>query len=484
MHRSPVVAILGHVDHGKTTLLDYIRHSTLTSKEYGGITQKIGGYEIDSPISGYPVKKITFIDTPGHEAFSQLRVRGANVADVAVLLIDGKDAVMPQTIESISHIKAAKIPFIVAVNKIDLPGSTPDKVARDLLKYDVAVEGQGGHVPLVKISAKTGTGVRELLETILLLASDMNLKWDKSNRLRAYIIETKKDRRGVVVSAVVKDGELRVGDPVYCEQKKIKIRSLIDDQGRSIQSAVPAQPVEILGFDALPEVGTMITDQLGAAPAQKTEAAAPPAPFGIETILQASVSNQEKKLSLIVKTDSQGSLDAINQMLKQNARINFVLQAVGNIHKSDVFLAKTTGSIVIGFNIKPDPEVKQIAKQEKVIIKTYNIVYELIDELNEVADLLQEKATKEKNLKGEAKVVAQFMIEGEKVVGVKVNKGKLDLGDELEVYRSDQAIGKAKLVSLKIRAKKVKEVKKNQECGMILSTALDIRTNDVIKCIL
>jgi len=481
--RPPIVTILGHVDHGKTTLLDYIRQSTIAQKEHGRITQKIGGYEVKCEIKGYPVNKITFIDTPGHEAFSRLRSRGANVADVAILLIDAKDSLMPQTVESIFHIKTANIPMIVALNKIDLPEANSEKVKRDLLKHDILVEGQGGKIPVVSVSAKTGAGVKELLETILLVTSDMNLKTSPTNSLQAFIIETKKDRRGIVVSAIIKDGQINVGDVVYCGPDKIKIRSLIDDNNRLINQVVPSKPFEILGFDKLPEVGSLISDKpQGQNPPDLDKPNSQPAQFNLQTILQQPLT--EKQLSLVIKTDSQGSLEAIEGMLSKNEKVNLILKAVGNIHKSDVFLAKTTGSIVIGFNIKPDPEVVQIAKQEKVIIKTYNIIYELINELTEVADLLQEKAAKERNLKGEAKILASFTIEGERVFGVKIIKGKINLADELEIYRNDQMIGRAKLVSLKNRAKKIAEAKKDQEAGMIFSTQLDIHIGDVIKCIL
>ena len=213
--RPPIVAILGHVDHGKTTLLDYIRKSNITNKEFGGITQKIGAYEITTEFKDYKTNKITFIDTPGHEAFTKLRARGANVSDIALLLIDGKDSVMPQTAESISHIKAAKIPFIVVINKIDLPETNPDKVKNDLLKYEVMTEGKGGDVPVALVSAKTGKGINELLETILFIASDLKLNYDEKNPALAYIIETKKDRRGIVASAIIKDGIIKIADVLF-----------------------------------------------------------------------------------------------------------------------------------------------------------------------------------------------------------------------------------------------------------------------------
>lgn len=483
MIRPPVVTILGHVDHGKTTLLDYIRKSSLAKREHGGITQRIGGYEVATGIKGYKTDKITFIDTPGHEAFSFLRARGANVADLAILIIDAKDSVMPQTIESISHIKNAKIPFIVALNKTDLPEANPEKVKRDLLKYDVVVEDKGGAVLCLPISAKTGIGVHELLEAILLVTSDLNLASDPKNPIKAYVIETKKDRRGIVPSIIMREGQLKVGDVVFSGNIKAKIKSIINDQGLIVTQALPSNPVEILGFEALPEVGSTISsiaDGQEKKESQKTNI--DESTFSLDNILHTQ--KKEKKLSVVIKADSQGSLEAITNSLAKNTNIEVLLAAVGDINKSDIFLAKTSSAIVIGFATRLTNEVKDLAKQEKVIIKTYNIIYELLEELTEVSDLMREKEEKEKNLKGEAKVLASFIIEREKVTGVKVTKGKISLGDELQVFRENNQIGKAKLISLQIRAKKVAEVKKDQEAGLLLSPPLDIRVGDVIKCIL
>lgn len=480
--RPPIVAILGHVDHGKTTLLDYIRKSTIAAKEHGGITQRIGAYEINTNIKGYKTNKITFIDTPGHEAFSKLRARGANVADIAILIIDAKDSVMPQTAESISHIKAANIPFIVALNKIDLPDANPNKVKTDLLKYEVLVEGKGGTVPVAEISAKTGKGVPEFLETILLLAADLNLNFDPKNPPQAFVIETKKDKRGIVASAIIKDGNLSVGDTVYSGNIKAKIRSMNDDSGKSIGQVSPSTPFEILGFEDIPEVGNKIEAEA------KKEQVLPTAPattvprkIDMEELLHPQI--QEKKLSLIIKTDSFGSLEAIENDLTKNESVKIILKAVGSINKSDVFLAKTTKSIIIGFAVEAPAEVAQLAKQEKVIIKTYNIIYELLDELSEAAKLLAEKEEKEKNMKGEAKIVATFIIEREKVYGIKVTKGKIGLADQIELYRAGKLLNKTKLVSLHIRAKSVNEVKKEQEAGMIFSPPLDIEVGDVVKSV-
>lgn len=477
--RPPVVTILGHVDHGKTTLLDYIRKSQLAAKEHGGITQRIGAYEISTDIKGYKTNKITFIDTPGHEAFSQLRARGANVADIALLLIDGKDSIMPQTEESIAHIKNAKIPFIVVVNKMDLPEANIEKVKNDLMKFEILVEGKGGSVSVVPVSAKTGKGIQELLEVILLHAAEQHLSYDPIHKPKAYIIETKRDKRGIVVGAVIKDGILKVGDEIYVNDKKTKIRSLIDDLGQNISQVNPSTPFEVLGFEQLPEVGTLIQNEPSASP--PTQTATITQTINMESFLKPEV--KEKKLFLIIKADSQGMLEAITNALVKKENVEVVLKAVGNINKSDVFLAKTTKSIIIGFASQVAPEVNDLAKQEKVIIKTYNVIYELLDELIEVAELLKEKEEKEKNLKGEAKVLATFVIEGEKIVGVKVTKGKINLADEVEVFRQNKPIGKTKLVSLKIRAKIVNEVKKEQEAGMLFGPPLDIRMGDMVKSI-
>lgn len=482
--RPPVVAILGHVDHGKTTLLDFIRNSRIAAREHGGITQKIGGYTATTSIKEYPINEITFIDTPGHEAFSQLRARGATVADIVLLIIDAKDSLMPQTIESISHIKQAKVPCIVVLNKMDLPEAKPEKVKNDLLRHGIQVEGKGGDVPVVAISAKTGKGVPDLLENILYLATDKKLDYDPQAELEAYVIETKKDKRGIAVSIIVKNGTLHTGDIVYADDgAKGKIKSIMNDAGAQIREAIPSQACELLGFEVAPQVGSIISTHEGQPQRVEEIAATSHKQFTAQSFF-ATPEKEQKKLSIIIKTDSQGSLEALDAILSENKNIEILLKSVGDIYKSDVFLAKTSKAIVIGFNARVDQETKDVAKQEKVIIKQYSIIYELLEELEEVASLLQEKEQQEKNLKGEAKILATFVIEGEKVFGSKLSKGKFELGDMLEIHRNDNIIGKSKVVSLQIRAKKVEEVKKEQECGIILSPALDIRVGDVVKCIL
>lgn len=481
MNRPPIVTILGHVDHGKTTLLDTIRKSRLAAKEHGGITQRIGGYEIATGIKGYDTDKITFIDTPGHEAFSQLRSRGANVADIAILIIDAVDSVMPQTIESIAHIKSAGIPFVVAFNKTDLPAANTKKVMRDLLKYEVITGEMGGTVLALPISAQKGDGVPELLEAILLIASDQKLTWEKDHAVSAYIIESKKDQRGVVASGVIKDGLLKIGDTVFTNTERIKVRSLMNDLGKTVREVEPSTPFEILGFSELPEVGTFITSEEQHIKEHELEQN-----IDQTTDVQALMSGETetKKLSVVVKADAQGSLEAIVAALGKNENIDIRLSAVGGIHRSDIFLAKTTKSIVIGFSVPVDNEVKELAKQEKVIIKTYEIIYELLEELEEVSDILREKEEQEKNLKAQAKVLATFIIDGETVFGGLITKGKVNLGDTAEIYRNGNLIGKTRLTSLKIRAKGVQEVKKDQECGMSFTPQLDIKVGDMIKYVL
>lgn len=482
--RPPVVTILGHVDHGKTSLLDFIRKSRLAIKEHGGITQRIGAYEVDTGIKEYDISRITFIDTPGHEAFTKLRSRGASCADIAILVVDAKDSLMPQTIESIAHIQSAKIPFVVALNKCDLSEANPVKVERDLLKYNVQTEGQGGKVPAIKISAKTGKGIPDLLETILFIAHEHKLTFEPKAPSQAIIVETLKDKRGVVTSIIMQNGTLKTGDTVFAQSgETIKVKAILNDLGKPVREVMPSTPVQILGFTEIPEVGSLITADKQAVKEVVEKAKGPATPaFNINDILKPKV--EEKKLSVIIKADSHGSLEAILGSLSHNPKIEVILSAVADIHRSDVFLAKATGAIIVGFSVSIDQETQQLAHQEKAIIKTYDIIYEMLEELDEVTTLIEEKEAAAKNLKAEAKVLATFTIDGEKVFGLMVTKGKFALGDEIQAMREGNVFGKAKIVTLKQRAKKVQEIKKGEECGMLFSPALDMRVGDIVQCIL
>lgn len=479
MNRAPVVAILGHVDHGKTTLLDYIRKSKITQKEKGGITQKIGAYEISYQSENFPQNKITFIDTPGHEVFSLLRAKGAQVADIAILVIDAKESIKPQTIESIAHIKQAKIPFIVALNKIDLPDAQPEKVKDQLLKYEVIAEDRGGKTPFINISAKTGQGINDLLETIILLSTDLNLQFNPDHPPLGYVIEIKKDKRGIVATVILKDGQIKIGDKLFCGEEKFDIRSIINDQGKTLSTLTPSTPAEILGLKQLTTIGSLISNQ----PSKPTTLSIKEKSNKELTLEALLTERKEKKLKIILKGDNIGSLQAIEASLLKNPSIEIVLSSIGEINKSDVFLAKNAKAVVVGFNVFPNQEVKQLAKEEKIPIKVYEIIYQLIDEINETTQFLK-KIEEEKKYKGEAKILALFNINNETVAGVKMTKGKASLSDNVEIYRLGRLIGKSKLVSLRIRAKPVAEVKKNDEAGMVFSPSLDIAIGDVVKFIL
>lgn len=475
--RAPVIVVLGHVDHGKTTLLDYIRSTNRAAREVGGITQTIGAYEahVDSP--DYPVHTITFIDTPGHEAFSKLRLQGANVADMAILIVDGVDSLMPQTMESVFHIQNAKIPYIIAVNKMDLPGASLDKVKKDLSIKGVLVEGMGGDVPVVPISAKKGEGVKDLLETILVMASMNKLTYSAENPLQAFIIESKTTKAGIALSVIVKDGVLRVGDTVFAGSIEAKVKALTTDTGESVKEILPSRPCVVLGFKELPEVGVSLT--------KHAADAAVVTPVEQEVKTAASYFSNEapeaKKLKVLLKTDTQGSLDALLATLAKNDNIEVILSGLGEITKSDIFLAKVSGAIIIGFSLNVDKTTEALAKEERVVVRTYNIIYELLDELTEVSDLMAEKEQKEKSVKGEAKIIAQFVIEKEKIAGIKVLKGKINMGDAVELYRNEKLITTSKVVSLRQRAKTVPEAKKGEEAGILFYPQLDFVEGDMVK---
>ncbi len=478
-YRSPVVVVLGHVDHGKTTLLDYIRKTSVTTREAGGITQSIGAYEAVVPIEGYHTNKITFIDTPGHEAFTKLRMRGAQVADIAILIVDATASVMPQTIESITHIQQAEIPFVVALNKVDLQTANVSKVKQDLAKHGVQVESFSGTVPEVEISAKSGTGVNDLLEAILYIASEKNLTYEPQAAVEAFVIEAQQERAGTTVSCIIKNGTLKVGETIYAAGKEAKIRALISDTGKSLKEVVPSMPFVLLGFKEIPEVGILLSREK-----KEAEAAAAVAevPFGSSPDSFVDFFEEEgKKLRIIIKVENQGSLDAVLPTLVESETIDIIFSGIGEITKSDIFLAKVSKAIVIGFNISVNKQIESIAKDEKVVIKTYNIIYKLLEELHEVSDLMKERENKEKSFKGEAKVVQIFTIDGSKIAGVKVTKGRFDVHDRVELFRENKTKGEALLESIKQRAKSVKEVKKDEEAGLLVDPQLDIITGDVIK---
>src|SRR3989344_2593684 len=416
--RPPVVVVMGHVDHGKTSLLDAIRKTDVAGREYGGITQSIGAYQASG---------ITFIDTPGHEAFGKMRARGANVADIAVLVVAANDSVMPQTVESIKIIKEANIPYIVAINKIDLPEANFDKVVQDLLRHEVMLENYGGDVPFVKVSAKKGEGVKELLDLIELLAEVKEIGKHSSDTLEAVVIESRLDKsRGALASAIVKGGKLMVGEEIFVNGKKSKVRALVNYMGEQIKEATPGTPVEILGLTEVPLVGSVIS----ASERPSQEALLQMALKG--SALNRSDQEGAQSLSLILKADTLGSLEAVTAQIPAN--VNLISSGVGEIGEADVMLAKSTGAIILGFNTKITPAAKQLTGTEKVLARTYRIIYELLDELKDAAaGMLVPEETEE--ILGQGQIVAEFPFEKMRICGTKVAEGRLARVDLVKVVR-------------------------------------------------
>ncbi|HCX26025.1 MAG: Translation initiation factor IF-2 [Candidatus Collierbacteria bacterium GW2011_GWB2_45_17] len=456
--RPPVVTILGHVDHGKTSLLDRIRHADVAAGEIGGITQTIGAYQIE-----HKGKKITFIDTPGHAAFSAMRRRGGQAADVAVLVIAADDSVMPQTIESIEHIKSAGIPFAVAVNKVDLPGVNPDRVKTDLASNGVYVEGYGGNIPLVNISAKTGAGVDDLLEIILLLAELEELK-DNSSEVpaSALVIESSLHPQiGPLATLLVKQGIFKKNDNLFLVKKNIgKIRSMVDFKGKTLLEASPSVPFQVVGLSDVPGVGDIITNIISPVGAGLIPPVLP---------LAASIYTSEKP-TILLKADVQGSLEAILGSIADQA--NIISATVGNITDTDIQTALAAGAEILGFNVRIGSNVAKLAEMEKVRFTNFRIIYQLFDYLKDV----QEKKTIAQGPKiietGQATVLKVFNFKGTIVYGCLVTSGKIKLGD---------AVQTAKVSSLQVGKASVDEVKKDQEFGLVLAPPIDLKAGDIMS---
>ena len=470
--RPPIVAVLGHVDHGKTTLLDFIRKTNVAAREHGGITQNIGAYQA-------PVKNrlITFIDTPGHEAFAKMRSRGATAADIAILVVAADDSVKPQTKESIEQIKAAGVPMIVVANKIDLPAANLDRVKQDLAKNSVQVEGFGGDVPILPVSAKQGTGVAELLDMILLVSDMKGLGGDANGQVSAIVIETRVDKgRGLVATLLVKNGTLRVGQPLYEGAKQVaKVRAMFDEYGNAPSGgeALPGKPVEVLGFTTLPSIGTMLSELPIAVsiamPTKKSESSMPDFLKPIE--------EQEEHIKLILKADTAGSLEAVRSSLPE--QITMVSSGIGDINDADVLLAKSSGSIIIGFNVSAKPPVAKLAQTEKVIFRTYKIIYELLDELKDVVSGLKEVLVEEREL-GVGQIIAEFPFEKTRIAGTKIASGRLAKGDSVKIMRNQTEVGRAKIKSLRHGKDDITRAEVGNECGVLLDQKLDFSVGDAI----
>ncbi|HET6839835.1 MAG TPA: translation initiation factor IF-2 [Bradyrhizobium sp.] len=494
--RSPVVTVMGHVDHGKTSLLDALRHANVVSGEAGGITQHIGAYQVTSPESG---KKITFIDTPGHAAFTAMRARGAKVTDIVVLVVAADDGVMPQTVEAINHAKAAKVPMIVAINKIDKPDARPERVRTELLQYEVQVESLGGEVVDVEVSAKNKTNLDKLLEMIALQAELLDLKTNAARPAEGTVIEAKLDRgRGPVATVLVQRGTLRVGDIVVAGAEMGRVRALISDQGETIEEAGPSVPVEVLGFNGPPEAGDRLAVVENEARArqvtsyrahQKRENAAASISGmrgSLEQMMSQLKTSGRKDFPLIIKADVQGSLEAIlgslDKLGTDEVAARILHAGVGGISESDVTLAEGFNAAIIGFNVRAHKEAAAAAKRNGIEIRYYNIIYDLVDDVKKAMSGLLAPTLRETML-GNALILEVFNISKVgKVAGCRVTDGSVERGANVRLIRDNVVVHEGKLSTLKRFKDEVKEVQSGQECGMAFENYGDMRAGDVIEC--
>ena len=494
--RSPVVTVMGHVDHGKTSLLDALRHANVVSGEAGGITQHIGAYQVTSPESG---KKITFIDTPGHAAFTAMRARGAKVTDIVILVVAADDGVMPQTIEAINHAKAAKVPMIVAINKIDKPDAKPERVRTELLQYEVQVESLGGDVVDVEVSAKNKTNLDRLLEMIALQAELLDLKTNVERPAEGTVIEAKLDRgRGPVATVLVQRGTLRVGDIIVAGAEMGRVRALINDQGVTIDEAGPSVPVEVLGFNGPPEAGDRMAVVENEARArqvtsyrahQKRENAAASISGmrgSLEQMMSQLKTSGRKEFPLIVKADVQGSLEAILGSLEKlgtdEVAARILHAGVGGISESDVTLAEGFNAAILGFSVRANKEAAAAAKRNGIEIRYYNIIYDLVDDIKTAMSGLLAPTLRETML-GNAQILEVFNISKVgKVAGCRVTDGNVERGANVRLIRDNVVVHEGKLSTLKRFKDEVKEVASGQECGMAFENYGDMRAGDVIEC--
>lgn len=456
--KPPVVVVLGHVDHGKTTLLDAIRKTNVASGEAGGITQRVGA----SLVTTEDGKRITFIDTPGHAAFSSMRARGAKMADIAVLVVAGDDGIKPQTKEALEYILNSKIPFIVAVTKTDLPSASTEAARAQLEQAGVLFEGSGGDVPILSVSAKKNEGIEELLEMILLIAELHEISANPEANMKALVLETTKDKKGPIVLVVVENGTLTVGMELVAEQAKARVRGLFDHTNKNVQNILPGEPAQILGFSNLPEVGSQIWEE-----GRSVEIALK------STALPTIQSAQEYKLACVIKAQNAGALEAIISNIPKEVFV--ISRGIGDVLESDVLLAKTQlGAFIFAFETKIPTSVVKLAKEEGVKVKRFDIIYELFEEMQSL--LAEEEAEK----LGEAQILASFPYDKMKVAGCKVIDGRIAKEDAVQVKRGDKTIGEAKIISMKRQKQEIAQAKQGEECGVILGPQLDFEVGDVL----
>ncbi|TCS73164.1 translation initiation factor IF-2 [Effusibacillus lacus] len=489
--RPPIVTIMGHVDHGKTTLLDAIRETNVTAQEAGGITQHIGAYQVE--ING---KKITFLDTPGHAAFTTMRARGAQVTDITILVVAADDGVMPQTVEAINHAKAANVPIIVAVNKMDKPDANPDRVRQELTEHGLVAEEWGGDTIFVPISAKKKEGLEHLLEMILLVAEMAELKADPSARPRGTVIEAELDKgRGPVATVLVQNGTLKVGDVVVAGKTFGKVRAMVNDRGRRVKEAGPSGPVEILGLNDVPSAGDLFVvyddERKARALAEKRIAKERQEQLGaqsrvtLEDLYKQIQEGEVKELNVIIKADVQGSVEALTGSLEKidvaGVRVRVIHKGVGAVTESDILLATASNAIVIGFNVRPEPNAARMAESEKVDIRLYRVIYEAIEELESAMKGMLDPEFKEV-IQGRVEVRQTFKVSKVgTIAGCYVTDGKITRNSQVRVLRDGIVIFEGKLDSLKRFKDDVREVASGYECGLTVENFNDIKEGDVIE---
>ena len=476
--RPPIVVVLGHVDSGKTSLLDAVRKSHVAEKESGGITQHVGAYEVE-----FNEKKITFIDTPGHEAFSAMRSRGAKVADIAILVIDSVSGIQPQTKEAIGHIKKSGIGLIVALNKIDLPGANPERIKQELIKEGISVESFGGQIPAVEVSAKTGQGLDNLLELILLIAEMENLKGDPSQAAEGVVIEAYLDNlKGPLATLLLRDGSLGIGDIIATSTAGGKIKNMEDFRHQPLTIALPSMPVVVLGLEGVPQVGDKIsvfpTMEEARVYLQKKEKKS-----GEGQVI--FIEEGKKVLNLILKADVSGSLEAIEEVLsglpQEKVILRILGKEVGEINESDVKLAEASKAAILGFRVKVNLTATILKERAKVRILSFDIIYTLAQGVRQVMEnLLQPEV--EKKILGKLKVLALFLNEkNRQIIGGKIIEGEIKKGSKLEVWRKDQNVGRGKIISLQENKKEVFQASRGRECGILFEGEVKIEEGDILE---
>ena len=485
--RPPVVAILGHVDHGKTTILDAIRTTRVAEREVGGITQHIGAYQ-----TTHNGKKITFLDTPGHEAFTAMRARGAQVTDIAVLVVAADDGIMPQTVEAIAHIKAANVPIIVAINKMDLPDADPDKVKRQLSEQDMLIEEWGGEVIAVPVSGKTGDGLGDLMENMLIVAEVAELRANPDRTATGVVVEAKLDKtRGPAATVLVKSGTLAVGDHIVAGTTRGKVKALINDLGKRVKQAEPSMPVEVLGLNQLPQAGDAFvvvenerTGRLLVEQRQREEGA-PRTGVTLEEMVTQIRMGEVKDLPVVIKADVQGSVEAIRDSLVQlnteKSQVSIIHSASGAVTEGDVFLASASHAIILGFNTRLEVGARQAAEQARVEIRLYNVIYNLLEDVQSTLEGLIEPTAVEV-VEGHATVRAVFSQGNRgKVAGLYVNDGRVVRNGMARLSRNGQVIHEGPIASLRHFKENVREMGAQTECGMALEGFNDFEEEDVIE---